>query len=105
MPSMPKAPLLSDEEITSALRTLTGWERDGGAFVKTYRFADFRSAVDFLARITPVADAQNHHPDVAIHWNELTLRLWTHASGGPTERDVRLARALNEMTEDAGAEA
>lgn len=102
---MPKAPLLSDEEITSALRALAGWERDGDAFVKTYRFADFRGAVDFLARVTTVADAQNHHPDVAIHWNELTLRLWTHASGGPTERDVRLARALNEMTEDAGAEA
>jgi 4a-hydroxytetrahydrobiopterin dehydratase len=40
------------------------------------------------------ADEQNHHPDVAIHWNVVTLTFWTHASGGITERDFRLAAAI-----------
>jgi len=43
------------------------------------------------------ADEQNHHPDVAIHWNVVTLTLWTHASGGITERDFRLANAIERI--------
>ena len=66
---------------------------------KTLTLKDFGDVVRFLDRLVPVADEQNHHPDVAIHWNELTLTLWTHASGGLTERDFRLARAIDEMTE------
>lgn len=70
------------------------------AITRHFEFKDFRGAVDFLSRITAVADEQNHHPDVAIHWNELTLTLWTHASGGLTERDFRLAQTIDQMTED-----
>ena len=96
---MPKAPLLDDHEISSRLGTLRGWALDENKITKLFTFTDFAEAVAFLDRITPVADEQNHHPDVAIHWNELTLTLWTHASGGLTERDFRLARAIDEMTE------
>ena len=97
---MPKAPLLTPDEVSSRLVNLRGWTLDGDRIKKLFTFKDFAEAVGFLGRITPVADEQNHHPDVEIHWNELTLTLWTHASGGLTERDFRLARAIDEMTED-----
>lgn len=97
---MPAAPLLTDDEIAAELDALRGWARDGDAIVKTFTRTDFGAAVDFVASLVGSADAQNHHPDVAIHWNEVTLRLWTHASGGLTERDFRLARTIDEMTED-----
>lgn len=97
---MPKAPLLTPDEVSSRLEDLRAWTLDGPAITKLFTFKDFAHVVAFLDRITPVADEQNHHPDVAIHWNELTLTLWTHASGGLTERDFRLARAIDEMTED-----
>jgi 4a-hydroxytetrahydrobiopterin dehydratase len=97
---MPKAPLLSPDEVTARLKDLKDWTLERTAITRRFKFKDFRGAVDFLDRITAVADEQNHHPDVAIHWNEVTLTLWTHASGGLTERDFRLAKTIDQMTED-----
>jgi len=97
---MPKAPLLTPDEVSSRLKDLRGWTLEGDRIAKLLTFKDFSDAVAFLGRLAPVADEQNHHPDVAIHWNELALTLWTHASGGLTERDFRLAQAIDEMTED-----
>jgi 4a-hydroxytetrahydrobiopterin dehydratase len=95
---MPKAPLLSEEEITKRLQELPGWIYRVDALEKTFQFSDFRAAVDFVRSLVEPADEQNHHPDVFIHWNEVTLKLWTHASGGITERDFRLARTIDAMT-------
>lgn len=92
---MPKAPLLSGEEIAPRLARLRGWGLQGHAIVKRYRFRDFREALGFVNRVADPADEQDHHPDVAIHWNEVTLTLWTHASGGLTERDFRLAETID----------
>jgi 4a-hydroxytetrahydrobiopterin dehydratase len=102
---MPKAPLLDPDEISRRLSTLHRWRLEGVRIAKTLTFADFKEAVDFLVKLRPEADRQNHHPDVSIHWNELTLTLWTHASGGLTERDFRLARAIDDMTEGHDAQA
>ncbi|MCI0634457.1 MAG: 4a-hydroxytetrahydrobiopterin dehydratase [Actinobacteria bacterium] len=93
---MPKAPLLSKEEIDRLITSLPGWERAGDKIVKRFTFKDFAEALAFVNRIAEPADAMNHHPDVSIHWNEVTLELWTHASGGLTMRDFELARAIEE---------
>lgn len=93
---MPKAPLLPEDEIGERLRILPGWERSGDAIVKRFDFADFAQALAFVNRIAEPAEAMNHHPDVAIHWNEVTLTLWTHASGGLTHKDFDLARAIED---------
>ncbi len=95
---MPRAPLLSEDEIGERLQGLPGWERQGDRLVKTFRFRDFREAVGFLTRLLDPADSQNHHPDVSIHWNELTISLWTHASGGITARDIRLAETIEALS-------
>lgn len=58
--------------------------------------------MELVARIADPADAQNHHPEVAIHWNELTLSLWTHAAGDITERDVRLAASIESALAEVG---
>jgi 4a-hydroxytetrahydrobiopterin dehydratase len=94
---MPKAPLLDEREVVARLEQLPGWTLDGSAIVKRITFRDFGEAVRFVDRLVQPSDAQNHHPDVAIHWNELEIRLWTHASGGVTERDFRLAATIDEM--------
>ena len=96
---MPKAPLLEDAEIAARLEHLDGWERNGDRLARTFRFADFTGAVAFVDALVEPANAQDHHPDVAIHWNEVTLTLWTHASGGITERDFRLAETIDGMTD------
>ena len=96
---MPAAPLLSADEIAAALRGLPDWEHREDRLVKTFTRRDFRDAMGFLNRIARIADEQNHHPDVSIHWNRLTLSLWTHASGGVTWRDTALAQAVERLEE------
>jgi 4a-hydroxytetrahydrobiopterin dehydratase len=91
---MPAAPLLSDATIASRLAALPDWRLTDGRLTRTIRTRDFRSALELVTRIADPADEQNHHPDVAIHWNVVTLTLWTHASGSITERDFRLADAI-----------
>ena len=77
------------------LARLPGWTREGRAIVRTYRFADFRGALAFVNRVGELAERQNHHPDIAIHYREVTLTLWSHDAGGVTERDFRLAAAID----------
>jgi 4a-hydroxytetrahydrobiopterin dehydratase len=94
---MPAAPLLSDAEIASRLAALPDWRLTDGRLTRTARTRAFRSARELVTRIADPADEQNHHPDVAIHWNVVTLTLWTHASGGITQRDFRLAHAIERI--------
>ncbi len=93
---MPKAPLLPADEIGRLLAGLPGWDPAGDAIAKRFTFTNFEEALAFVNRIAEPAEAMNHHPDVSIHWNEVTLTLWTHASGGLTAKDFDLARAVEE---------
>ena len=98
---MPKAPLLDPDDVAARLGALPGWEREGDTIVKMFTFADFAQALAFVNRVAVPAEAQNHHPDVLIHWNEVTLTLWTHASGGLTHRDFDLAAAIDQLERSA----
>jgi 4a-hydroxytetrahydrobiopterin dehydratase len=88
---------LDADALAAQLAKLNGWKVEDGKLVKSYKFADFVSAVAFVDRLTPVAEAQNHHPDLVVAWGRVTVQLWSHDSGGVTERDVRLATALDAL--------
>jgi 4a-hydroxytetrahydrobiopterin dehydratase len=96
---VPKAPLLAEDDISRLLAGRAGWRRDGDAITKTFTYQDFRQALAFVNRVAEPAEEMNHHPDVTIHWNEVTMTLWTHASGGLTMKDFDLARAIDERAE------
>ena len=100
---MPATPLLSSTQLANRLATLPLWRLAYGRLLRTVSTRDFRSAVELVTRIADQADEQNHHPDVSIHWNEVTLSLWTHASDGLTERDFRLAEAIERMLSESGS--
>jgi pterin-4a-carbinolamine dehydratase len=68
-----------------------GWSEVDGALEREFRFADFRAAIGFVERVAEIAEDANHHPDIAIHYNRVTLRWWTHTAGGITDRDRELA--------------
>jgi 4a-hydroxytetrahydrobiopterin dehydratase len=53
--------------------------------------------VDFVDRLTAVAEAQNHHPDLFVAWGKVVVQLWSHDVGGVTARDFRLATALDQL--------
>jgi 4a-hydroxytetrahydrobiopterin dehydratase len=87
---------LSDDEVKARLSELDGWEQDGNAIQKQFQFDDFTGSVDFVNRITPVANEMNHHPDLAISWNKVTVTLSTHSEGGLTDNDFELARRIDQ---------
>jgi 4a-hydroxytetrahydrobiopterin dehydratase len=77
------------------------WAEVDGALEREFRFADFAEALAFVNRVGELAEAENHHPDIAIHWNRVTLRWWTHVRDAITERDHELARRTNEVSANA----
>ena len=89
--------VLSDDEIQARLAGLEGWAREGDALKRQLKFEDFQASVDFVNRITPVAEDMNHHPDISISWNTVDLSLSTHSEGGITENDFELAQQINQM--------
>ncbi len=86
---------LIDAEIELALTTLPGWNRDGDAIVRAYKFADFTHAFAFMARVALLAEKADHHPEWSNVYNRVDIRLTTHDAGGLTARDVDLARAID----------
>ena len=67
------------------------WTESEGALERTFSFKDFRAALDFVNRVGELAEAEKHHPDIAINYSKVTLRWWTHTAGGITDRDRELA--------------
>lgn len=89
--------LLSSEEIARRLASLAGWQLKGKTIEKKFRFADFRAAMGFVNRVADLAEVEDHHPDILIHYRDVTLVLWTHAAGGLTERDFQLAADIDRV--------
>jgi 4a-hydroxytetrahydrobiopterin dehydratase len=82
---------LSDDEINSALGTLSGWSRSGDAIERTFAFKRFADGIAFVDRMAALADAANHHPDIDIRYTKIKVALSTHDAGGITQADVDLA--------------
>ena len=74
-----------------------GWDMDEGgkALVRTIKFKDFSEAFGFLTRIAMHAEKVDHHPEFTNVWNRVDFRLTSHDAGGVTERDRKLAEAIN----------
>jgi 4a-hydroxytetrahydrobiopterin dehydratase len=89
--------LLSDEQITAALAGLPGWSRSGDSITTTVELEDFRAAMLYTGAVAYLADTANHHPDVLIQWNKVTLTLSTHSAGGLTGNDTALAERINAL--------
>jgi 4a-hydroxytetrahydrobiopterin dehydratase len=75
------------------------WSEVDGALERTFSFADFREALAFVNRVGELAETENHHPDIAIHYKDVTLRWWTHTAGGITDRDRDLAARTDDLAE------
>jgi 4a-hydroxytetrahydrobiopterin dehydratase len=89
--------LLDEETITRELGTTPGWERVGDSIVTTVARADFNGAMALVNEVAGLAEAADHHPDITIRWNKVTLILSTHSAGGLTEKDFALARQINAL--------
>jgi 4a-hydroxytetrahydrobiopterin dehydratase len=89
--------LLTEDEITAALASAPGWERTGAEISRTVQLSDFAGAMLYAGAVAHLAQAANHHPDITISWNLVTLTLSTHSAGGLTEADFALASQINAL--------
>ena len=88
---------LSEEERELALEALPGWELVAGrdAITRTFTFDDFNAAFGFMARVAMIAEKMNHHPEWFNVYNRVEVTLSTHDADGLTERDLKLAKAMD----------
>jgi 4a-hydroxytetrahydrobiopterin dehydratase len=89
--------VLTDSEIQKALGSLPGWQRNGIAIQRIFEFPDFKAAMQFVNKVADAAEQANHHPDIDIRYNKVTMALVSHDSGGVTPRDVRMAERINQI--------
>jgi 4a-hydroxytetrahydrobiopterin dehydratase len=86
---------LEESQIDEQLGKLSGWKRDGDAIVREFECGDFKGSVAFVNKVLPIAEELDHHPDVAISWDTVTLTVSTHSEGGLTANDFELAGRID----------
>lgn len=84
-------PPLPDEEVAALAREVPSWEVKGDKLVRALKFKDFNEAMGAVMRIALLAEAEGHHPDISISWNEVELTFWTHTAEGLTRNDFIMA--------------
>ncbi len=89
---------LTTRALNSWLKNHDRWSAQGDAITRTYSFSSFRSAIVFVNRVATIADELNHHPDIAVRYTKVDLRLSSHDAGGVTERDLGLAERIDVAT-------
>ncbi len=88
---------LTAAEIDAASKKIEAWKRDGQEIHRRFEFKNFPEAIEFVNKIATIAENANHHPDIDIRWNKVTLSLTTHDAGGLTEKDFELAAKFDRL--------
>jgi 4a-hydroxytetrahydrobiopterin dehydratase len=90
-------PALRSKQIKLQLQAVPKWSKRAHTILRTFKFVGFLKGIDFVNRIAAKAQKMNHHPDIDIRFDQVTLTLTTHDEGGITEKDFSLARQCDEI--------
>ena len=91
--------MLSKEEVEKSIATDLGreWELKDGKLVKSFQFSSFMNAIDFVNEIAKIAERLDHHPIITINWKTVKLSLKSFDVDAITERDITLAKEIDEL--------
>lgn len=98
MPGADTARKLNSESIKGWLSSRRGWRRRANKLTKDFEFSSFRDSIVFVNRVATLADTSDHHPDIDVRYDTVTLTLTTHDAGGITEKDLDLAEQIDFAT-------
>ena len=94
-------PPLDDATVKTLIGQLAGWSRrdeaGGARITKRFKFKDFVAAMAFIDKMAVIAEAEQHHPDFCVHYNQVDVTLWTHAVGGLSENDFILGAKIESI--------
>ena len=89
---------LSEEEVKTALASLDGWELDDDKIEKKFKFGNFAEALSFVNKVGEIAEAADHHPDIAFGWGYARVETTTHDRDGVTDHDLALAKQIDSIS-------
>ena len=95
------AGLLDEKQIQEGLTDRPQWQYRDGVIVREVTAPDFMSGIRLVHEVAEVAEKVNHHPDIDIRWTTITFALVTHAMGGVTEYDLKMAGKIDEVVDKA----
>jgi 4a-hydroxytetrahydrobiopterin dehydratase len=87
----------SEETIQSELKDLKDWQFINNGIEKKFKFLDFTQALGFIVQVGVMAEKRNHHPELFNVYNKVTIRLTTHDANGVTDKDIDLAKAIEQI--------
>lgn len=90
-------PVYSGSELTEKLAGLDHWEVEDGWLKREFQTDGWRTTMLAVNAIAFLAEAANHHPDLEVHWPSVVVRLQTHSAGGITDKDLELARQIEQL--------
>ena len=90
---------LTPEQVRPMLKGLQGWEPEGKAIAKTFKFGNYYETMAFVNAAAWVSHREDHHPDMLVKWGECRVSYWTHAIGGLSENDFICAAKLDALFE------
>lgn len=90
---------MDESAVKTALESVPEWNEVGGEIQRTYQFDDFVQSMVFVNKVADAAEAAQHHPDILVRYNKVTLTLSTHDVGGITRLDFELADRINSFAE------
>jgi 4a-hydroxytetrahydrobiopterin dehydratase len=90
-------PALTPKQIRSSLKAVSNWSKRVQTIFRTFKFDGFLKGIDFVNQVAKKAEKMNHHPDIDIRFDQVTLTLTTHDEGGITEKDFLLAKQCDEV--------
>tara|TARA_B100001059_G_scaffold154988_1_gene154584 strand:- start:541 stop:846 length:306 start_codon:yes stop_codon:yes gene_type:complete len=82
---------LTEERLAEGLTLLSDWSQNGDSIQRTFGFDDFIKAMGFVNAVAEKAESVQHHPDILVRYNKVTLTLSTHDAGGLSEKDLAFA--------------
>ncbi len=88
---------LSEDQIEAQLENYPEWAELNGQIQRTFQFGDFDQSIGFVNRIAEYAEQVQHHPDILIRYDKVTLTVSTHDAGGITHKDFEFARTVDAM--------
>ena len=86
---------MSEAEVRERLPSVPGWRLDDGKLYREFKFANFAAAFAFMTRVAAVAEEQAHHPEWFNVYDVVRVHLSTHDAGGISEKDFKMAAAMN----------
>lgn len=89
--------IYSKSTIQEKIKDLNGWVFKENSIAKVYAFKNFTEALAFIVQVGCLSEQQNHHAEIWNVYNKVTLRLSTHDAGGVTDKDLKLAKAIDEL--------